>query len=189
LVDYGMVISTAQPDQSRRQMAALLGLPLPEFTERYWEHRPAYDRGAAPPAYWSAVMGRELSDPRLLDELSRIDVESWSHLNEDTLRVLEAAHERGSSLSLLSNCPYDLAAMLSEHPALAAFEHLIFSSRLGLLKPEVAVYDAARQRMRCRPEEVVFIDDRPANIEGAINAGLRGVVFTSAEQLRSELLG
>ena len=188
LVDYGMVISEAQPPQALQEMAALAGLELPAFVEGYWQHRPAYDRGAAARTYWSAVIGMPLSEDQLLNELSRIDLASWSHLNPDTLRVLKAAHERGSSMSLLSNAPYDLAAMLTGHPALADFDHLMFSSRLGVVKPERAVFDAAVDRIQRRPAEVVLIDDRPANVEGAIKAGLRAVLFTSAEQLRSELL-
>jgi putative hydrolase of the HAD superfamily len=188
LFDYGMVISEAQPPQAVREMAALAGLELPEFVNRYWEHRPAYDRGAAARTYWSVVVGRPLGDDPLLEQLTRLDLASWSHMNPDTLRVLNAAHERGNSMSLLSNAPHDLAAMLTEHPALANFDHLMFSSRLGMVKPERAVFDAAVDRIQRRPGEVVLIDDRPANVEGAIRAGLRAVLFTSAEQLRSELL-
>jgi putative hydrolase of the HAD superfamily len=187
LVDYGLVISAAQPEETRREMAALAGLELPEFAKRYWEHRPAYDRGAASRAYWSAVIGAELRDDRLLEELSRLDLEGWSHLNLATLQVLAAAHERGSSMSLLSNAPFDLAATFSEHPALADFDHLMFSSRLGIVKPERAAFEAALDRMHRRPDEVLFIDDRAANVEGAIKAGMRAVLFTSAEQLRSVL--
>jgi putative hydrolase of the HAD superfamily len=188
LVDYGMVISESQPPQSLRAMAALAGLELPEFVKGYWEHRPAYDRGTSARAYWSAVIGRPLGGDPLLEQLTRLDLASWSHLNRDTLRVLGAAHERGSTMSLLSNAPHDLAAMLSEHPALADFDHLIFSSRLGVVKPERAVFDAAVDLIQRRPAEVVLIDDRQANVEGAIKAGLQAVLFTSAEQLRSELL-
>jgi putative hydrolase of the HAD superfamily len=189
LVDYGMVISLGQPDEAVRELAAIAGLELPAFVERYYEHRPAYDRGAAARSYWSAVLGAEVSDDGVLDQLKRIDLASWSHLNPDTLEVLSEARERGSSLSLLSNAPYDLAAMLGQDPAVADFEHLIFSARLGVIKPDRAAYEAALDLMRRRPEEVVFIDDRPANVEGAIRAGLRAVLFTSAEQLRSELFG
>jgi putative hydrolase of the HAD superfamily len=189
LVDYGGVISLDQPRGMLSEMASLAGLEVPEFVERYWRHRPAYDRGIAPRTYWAAVLEAEPSDDGLLDRLVALDLASWSRLNPDTLEVLGAAHERGSSLSLLSNAPHDLADMLSDHPALANFEHLLFSSRLGAVKPGRAVFDASLQAIGRRPDEVVFIDDRPENVQGARRVGLRGVLFTSAEQLRAELLG
>jgi putative hydrolase of the HAD superfamily len=168
-------------------MAAIAGLAVEPFVERYWEHRPAYDRGASAREYWSTVLGRRLSDDGVLEELGRLDVESWSLINPDTLAVLGEARERGRSLSLLSNCPFDLAEMLDRHPALADFEHLIYSSRLGVVKPERGVFVAALEVMHRRPDELLFIDDRPVNVEGALQAGLHAVVFTSPEQLRAEL--
>ena len=37
------------------------------------------------------------------------------------------------------------------------------------------------------PEESVFIDDRPVNIEGAKKCGIHGIVFRSYEQAKTEL--
>ena len=47
LVDYGEVVSETQPPETLEAMAGLVGLPLPSFVERYWEHRLPYDRGGS----------------------------------------------------------------------------------------------------------------------------------------------
>jgi putative hydrolase of the HAD superfamily len=189
LVDYGMVISLGQPPHVLERMAAIAGLSLPEFVERYWEHRPDYDRGTGAQEYWSIVLGRDVGSDGDLSELRRLDVESWSVMNPETLALLSEAHRRGSSLSLLSNCPHDLAEMLDEHPALADFDHLIYSSRVGVIKPDRGVFDKALELMQRRADEVLFIDDRAVNVEGALDAGLRAVLFSSPAQLRAELFG
>lgn len=189
LVDYGEVISKPQPPDALAAMAALTSLELTVFVERYWEHRPGYDRGAGAQAYWSAVIGGQHRDDGVVDELVRLDLAAWSHWNPETLDVLSAAHDRGWSLSMLSNAPHDLAAALSERPPLACFEHLLFSSRLGLVKPDPAVFHAALDRLGRPPDEVLFIDDRLANVEAARRVGMGGLHFTSAERLRAELLG
>jgi putative hydrolase of the HAD superfamily len=188
LVDYGGVISRDQAPGAIGEMAALIGLPEPRFSENYWAHRPGYDRGEAPHAYWRAVAGRELED-RIVDALLGLDLASWSLLNDETLEILERAHEHGCELSLLSNAPSDLADMLSDHPALTRFQHLLFSSRLGLIKPDRAVFEAALERIGRRPDEVLFIDDREANVTGALRAGLRAARFRTAAALRAELFG
>ena len=46
LVDFGEVISVAQPADEVAALAALAELPVPEFSRRYWAHRPAYDEAA-----------------------------------------------------------------------------------------------------------------------------------------------
>ena len=169
-------------------MAALVGVREPTFSQRYWARRPAHDRGVEARAYWSAVAGRELSEDRMVEELVRIDIASWSHLNEATLGVLRDAYERGFSMSILSNAPREMAAVLHAHPAFVTFDHLIFSSEVGVVKPSPGSFLVALEKLSRRPQDVLFIDDRPDNLSAAIAVGLGGLLFTSADQLRAELV-
>jgi putative hydrolase of the HAD superfamily len=187
LVDYGGVISRSQPAASVRAMAALVAVQEPTFSERYWAHRPAHDRGVEARAYWSAVAGRELTDQRVIDQLVRIDVASWSHLNEGTLDVLRDARTRGYAMSILSNAPHEMAAALHVHPAFVIFDHLFFSSEIGVVKPNPGAFRAALERLACAAHDVLFIDDRPDNVNAAVALGLGGLLFTSSTQLRAEL--
>jgi putative hydrolase of the HAD superfamily len=186
LVDYGGVISRPQPADAIAAMASLTGLEVLEFRERYWGHRVPYDRGADARAFWSEVIGGRVDDDTL-ERLIRLDIESWSHLNQATLAVLMDAHERGCSLSLLSNAPEELAVAVSDRPEFADFDHLLFSARIGAVKPDAAAFDAAVHELGHPREHILFIDDRPANVAGAIGSGLRAVLFTSAAALRAEL--
>lgn len=187
LVDYGGVISFPQPAASVSAMIALTGVDEPVFTERYWRHRPAHDRGVEARAYWSAVVGRELTDDRVLEQLVREDIESWSHVNEATMDVLGDAHQRGVSMSVLSNAPREMAAVLHADRRFAIFEHLIFSSEIGVVKPSPGAFHVALDRLGREPGEVLFIDDRPENAAVATELGLGAIVFRSAEQLADEL--
>jgi putative hydrolase of the HAD superfamily len=187
LVDYGCVISNQQPDEAVAAMAEVAGLALPVFIERYWAHRLDYDRGENARAYWSRVTGNGPPDDNKLQRLIRLDVASWSSLNARTLELLTAAHRAGSGLSLLSNAPHELADALDDHRALALFDHLVFSARIGAVKPEPAAFTAALDAMSLEPWQVVFIDDRQENVEGAIACGLRAILFTDATQLHEAL--
>ena len=181
----GSVVALEMPE-AIAEMARIAGLEVPVFVERYWKHRLAYDRGCDARMYWSTVAGPDLTDG-MLRELTRLDVAGWSHLNEATLEVLAANHDDGASLSLLSNAPRDLARVLTDHPALRNFDHLLFSSQLGVAKPDPAAFEAAVERLSRPREQIVFIDDRPENVEAARRVGLRAVQFTSAARLRTEL--
>jgi putative hydrolase of the HAD superfamily len=188
LVDYAEVITVAQPAEAIEAMAGLLGLAPDVFHHRYWQHRPPYDRGGSSRAFWSAVAGAELDDEVLPAELARIDVGSWIHLNRDTLEVLRAARRRGHELAVFSNAPRDLAAAVAVRAEMALFETLVFSSEIGLTKPDPRAFAAALRRLGRTSGEVLFIDDRAANVAGAREAGLRALHFRSPGQLAAELL-
>jgi putative hydrolase of the HAD superfamily len=187
LVDFGEVISQPQPDEIVTAMASVAGVDPSHFHDRYWQNRPTYDRGASAQWFWSEVAGHDISPDGVLDELIRLDNDSWSVINEDTLRVLSDAHKRGHSLSLLSNAPHEFANVMARNPVLADFDHIIFSAWLGAIKPDPSVFQAAIAELGRPPDEILFIDDRDANVRGALEAGLRAVLFTSAEELRAEL--
>ncbi len=57
------------------------------------------------------------------------------------------------------------------------FEHwnscLVFSYVVGYLKPEARIYQEALAQSECAPGEVLFIDDRPVNLEGARRLGIQ----------------
>jgi putative hydrolase of the HAD superfamily len=167
-------------------MASLVDLDVPEFSKRYWGHRVPYDCGGDARTFWSEVIGEPVDDQRL-ERLIRLDMDSWSHLNGDTLAVLTDAHDRGCSLTLLSNAPEELAVAVSDRPEFADFDRLLFSARIGAVKPDARAFDAAVHAMGHPREHILFIDDRPANVEGAIDSGLRAVLFTSAAALRAAL--
>jgi putative hydrolase of the HAD superfamily len=63
------------------------------------------------------------------------------------------------------------------------------SCYLGLRKPEAAIYKRALDILGRAGERVLFIDDRPENVAGAVGVGMRGIVFKGADALRTELVG
>ncbi|GID95780.1 HAD-IA family hydrolase [Amorphoplanes digitatis] len=177
LIDFGEVVSLAQPAGEVAALAALAGLPVGEFSRRYWAHRPAYDAGGTALAYWTAVIGAAPGGERLR-RLVELDVASWLHLDPGMLRLLDAVHEAGTPVSLLSNAPRELARALGRHADLKPFAHLLFSADLALVKPDPAIFAAALEALGAAPGDVVFVDDRPANVDAAAALGIRGIVFT-----------
>jgi len=48
---------------------------------------------------------------------------------------------------------------------------------LGLGKPSPEIYRHALGTLKARPEEIVFVDDRPHNLDAARDLGVRTVLF------------
>lgn len=53
----------------------------------------------------------------------------------------------------------------------------MISADEGLVKPDPAFFRLACERLRIWPEESVFIDDTPMNVEAAEYFGMNGFLF------------
>ncbi|MGS2647981.1 HAD-IA family hydrolase [Streptosporangium sp. G12] len=177
LLDYGEVISMPQPSDATASMAKLIGQDEATFHDRYWRHREAYDRGQASHLYWGAVLGRTLADDDpLVAKLEAADVESWFHLNPETLRGIEDLAGR-HRLALLSNAPEPLAAAIDDAPWAAAFSHRFYSCRMALTKPDPAIFEEVLRRLDAAPGDVTFLDDRAANVRAAAALGINALLY------------
>ncbi|HEX3659607.1 MAG TPA: HAD family phosphatase [Pirellulales bacterium] len=68
-----------------------------------------------------------------------------------------------------------------------AFEQLVLSYRVGLMKPDPRIYRLAAQQAGVEPHEVFYVDDLAANVAGAREAGLDAVQYTTTPALVDEL--
>lgn len=63
----------------------------------------------------------------------------------------------------------------------------VFSYEVKHIKPEPEIFEELFRRFSLKPEECVFLDDLEANIEGAVNMGMHGIVFTGLEDALGKL--
>lgn len=104
----------------------------------------------------------------------------------DVVAELSAA---GITLATLNNESRELNEHRIEKFGLQRYFTVFLSScYLGVKKPEAAIYRLAFQLTQRRPEECLFVDDRSLNLECALDEGLGGIRFESAEQLRAEFV-
>jgi len=68
-----------------------------------------------------------------------------------------------------------------------AFDHIIASCDVKLLKPDPAIYTLTLARIGCLAEESVFIDDREVNVKAAEKLGINGIVYQSQSQTINDL--
>jgi len=192
LFDYGGVICTPQPDDDVARLAGAAGVTVPDFSAAYWAYRISYDRADLDGrTYWqkvAAALGRSFAAAQIA-ELTRLDAESWLHLREGTVALLEDLAAAGNRLALLSNAPAEVAEVVAGLPVAGLFEHRAFSCYLRAVKPEPECYLAVLALLGAAPGEVVFIDDRPENVAAAAALGIRSVHFTGPGQARSALAG
>jgi FMN phosphatase YigB (HAD superfamily) len=115
----------------------------------------------------------------------------WSCIFTETLipeAMLEGLAAR-YRLVLLSNTNAIHFESIREHyaPLLRHFHQLVLSYEVKAMKPDPAIFRAAIEAARCRPEECFYTDDIPDYVAGARALGIDAVVFQSAAQIEREL--
>jgi putative hydrolase of the HAD superfamily len=179
LCDYGEVLCEAPTEQDRARLAALAEWDPDrgEFWAAYWVDRAAYDRAdLTARQYWTRV----LSHPPGAEQLARLtdaDTAGWLHPNPGSLAAARRAGRRGLRLAILSNAPVEVAEGIDAAPWLAPFTRRFFSCRLRAVKPDPAAYRAVLTELDASPEEVVFFDDRAANVAAASDLGIDAHLF------------
>lgn len=103
-------------------------------------------------------------------------------LPAETREVLEELRGRGLAIGFVSNAHF-LPELLREDLELLGLAELIdagvFSSELGIRKPDPRIFDHVLARLRVTPSDAVHVGDRVRDdIGGAVSAGLIGGILT-----------
>ena len=61
-------------------------------------------------------------------------------------------------------------------------DEIIYSHECGMSKPDQAIYALTCERLEVEPAQMVFIDDKEPNVEGARQAGIRAVLCHDSVQ-------
>jgi putative hydrolase of the HAD superfamily len=186
----GNVLIRFSHDRMRRQLAEATGLTTDDVRELLLEHAlfSEYDRGtiddAAIVQRFERRAGRALDSAALLRAMSDI---FWPM--EGMTEVVRSLKAKGHRLVLLSNtCRPHVEFVNREFPeVLAPFDAMVLSYEARALKPEDAIFEAAKERIECAPEHCFYTDDIAAYVEAGRKHGLQGSVFTGAQALVAEL--
>jgi 2-haloacid dehalogenase len=107
-----------------------------------------------------------------------------------TADLLWELKRRGTPVYCITNFSVDKLNRARERfEELNAFDGIVISGEVRMLKPDPAIYRRLLDQHDLRAEETLFIDDVEHNVEGARTVGMHAVRFTDAETLRNDLTG
>ena len=109
------------------------------------------------------------------------------YIDQELLAYIRNLHTRYTT-ALLTNFPGHLHEFLrSDWRVDGAFDHMIASCDVKLLKPDPKIYQLTLERIGCKAKEAVFIDDREVNVRVAEKLGIYGIVYQNREQAIEDL--
>lgn len=116
----------------------------------------------------------------------------WEEMLKDeisgTVDILHMLKNKGFKLIALTNWSAEtFPVAVKKFAFLKLFEGIVVSGEIKMLKPFKEIYEYTLIKFDLNSSECVFIDDRLSNIEGAINCGIKGILFKSPDQLLVDL--
>lgn len=107
----------------------------------------------------------------------------------DTLSILKQLVDNPAYrvLALTNWSGETFPVALEKFPWLQWFEGILVSGDEGMRKPHKEIYNLMLDRYDIHPSQAVFIDDSPKNITGCEAVGIKGIHFTNAQTLATQL--
>lgn len=176
-------------DQSARAEAALrFSLDPVDFDQRHRRAEEELETGRMTlEAYLDqTVFFRERSFAR--EEFKNFIFAQSSENRETRVLLDELTASRRYFLATLNNESEELSSYrIRKFDLRRNFAAFFTSCYLRARKPDPLIYQLALGITQRAPQECIFIDDRPANLEPAKNMGMGTILFRSAEELRATL--
>jgi putative hydrolase of the HAD superfamily len=107
-------------------------------------------------------------------------VNAWEEIFTENTPMIElvcALHGRLPIYLLSNTSDLHIDYVFRAYPFFHLFDDAVYSYRAGCMKPERKIYEIAIEQLGVKPEETVFIDDLPKNVEAALELGFRAFQY------------
>lgn len=190
IFDLGNVLVSFSHEKMFAQIAAVTGLSSEEVRELLVDNRIGiqYERGLLTSEEIFAIFQEKAPHsfqlPDLLEAASTI-----FDPRPEMEALVEILKKKGYRLIIVTNTSEPHFNTLSETaPFLKHFDHIILSYKVGLVKPEQAIFEYTLKQAGAHPSECLFIDDLVENVHAAERLGIRGHHFTTPSRLMEALI-
>lgn len=137
------------------------------------------DRGSVTPEEWLQCFIQNAPDYEKKVRQVYEGLAGCVHKFAYTDRLIAHFREKGYRIYYLSNYSEGLYEMTQkEIRFIDSLDGGVFSYKEKCIKPEEKIYKILLARYNIKPENAIFFDDRPENVEAARMLGMQAVVFT-----------
>ncbi|MFX1455362.1 MAG: HAD family hydrolase [Promethearchaeota archaeon] len=168
-----------------REMASALKLPYEDFSKLWRET--TYERGIG--IFKTTEDSIKYICNRLNISLSVENIRKCEQIRLDTTRkaltpkngaieILKNLRRLGYKIGLISNCSAEVPLLWNNTEMSQFFDVAIFSSSVGMKKPDVQIYKQACEQLEVEPTECLYFGDGDSNeLEGASQVGMKAIMI------------
>ena len=186
--DLGGVVVDVDVDWAQTHWAECTQLPRASFDALFFESgiKDALDRGTLSAAEGLAAISNRAAHPVSTDT-ARACFNRMLRVRPAVIELIESLTTK-TRLAVISNTDPIHAAWIQENSGILPWvESWTFSFETGAMKPDPALLITALERVDCRPEQTLLIDDRSDNIASARSIGMRTIHYTHLDAVRTRL--
>jgi len=136
-------------------------------------------------SFWEAV--RKKTGVKEDDEVLREEILKRFKLRPEMMQMVDRLKSSGLTVAILSDQTNWLDELDRRTPFHDHFDHVFNSFHLKKTKRDPSIFRHVCAVLGVHPEEVVFVDDNPGNIERASSQGLRTIHFKGVSEFRKEI--
>ena len=123
-------------------------------------------------------------EPKQLEEIVKTD----NMKNHALLSYIKSELKPYYKIGLLSNIATDwVKSRLLSVDEQAMFDDMVFSYEVGIAKPDPAIFQLASKRIGEKPENILFTDDIPENVQSAQRVGMHAVTYTNLQDFKKQV--
>lgn len=108
-------------------------------------------------------------------------------VNKKVVKIVGDLKRRGYKIALLSNVYKHRAIIIRKNGDYRIFPNVFLSCDIGIRKPDKKIYEHVIEKLKAKPEECIFIDDREINLAPARKLGFKTILFKNTVLLKKEL--
>ena len=186
--DFGGVIMRTEYQSPRQQLAERFNMDYEEVDRLVFNSESARRASLGritEKAHWLEVMKRfklPASEMRAFsDAFFGGDV-----IDRNLVQFIRSLHGKFHT-GLISNAWGGMREFLVREKMIDAFDTVVISAEVGVVKPEARIFDIALEQAGVRANEAVFVDDLPVNIESCEKVGMKGILFKDPQEARRQL--
>lgn len=166
--------------------AELMGIDPLVWAQKVVEDAPHHALGTVRDAYESVRMIAHAIDPTIPELKIRFAVElrpgrfraALTQVRPEILAGIKRLRALGLKIGLISNAAFDEVEAWDDSPLAPLFDAFLVSCHEGIMKPDVAIYHRAAERLGFRSTECLYVGDGGSQEhKGAREAGMRTVLF------------
>ena len=193
--DVGGVLVSQRPDPA--EFASIIGLDdsaecVSLVDKAVWAHRDSYDEGMSDIDFWDSVSGDcGLPQPSedQVRKLVTADASRMHAIDEAAAHLLSDIRAAGYNIGLLTNMPATHASVVMESVWAQRYINgpMIFSSHVGITKPNRGIYREALAAAQQEPHNLLYIDDRSEYIKAAEYLDIPALIWENIDAVREQL--
>jgi len=188
IFDWGGVLIDETLGKMDKYCADVLGVRVEDYNVARQKGFDDFARGdITEDELWRVVCDVLNIDMPNIESLWGDAVEEVFNEKVEMFELIKKLKGQGYKIGFLSNTEMPAVEYWHNNDYERYFDEAVFSCVEHMAKPEKEIYELICERLNVTPKEAIFIDDKKEFIDGAVNAGLQGLVFENVWQIQNDL--